>query len=92
MHITDQAQQELERFTTEELVGGEFVRIARAYQCGASRFQLTIDEVRTPMDDVIIVGGATVVVESVCLELLGECKLDFDGDAFVFFDELGSQC
>jgi Fe-S cluster assembly iron-binding protein IscA len=92
MDISAQAQQEVERFTKEELRDGEFVRIARGYQCGASRFQLTIDDVRTPMDDAIPVGDAEVIVERSCLGLLAQCRLDFDGDAFVFLDELGISC
>ncbi len=92
MNITTEAKAELKRFTQEELEAGEFIRIARAYQCGGSKFQLTIDDEQTSMDERVTVDGMQIVIERTCLELLKDTELDFNEDGFLFLDDLGNQC
>lgn len=92
MNITTEARSELQRFSQEELQEGEFIRIARAYQCGGSKFQLTIDDEQTPMDERLSVAGLDLVIERSCLELLKETQLDFNEQGFLFIDDLGNRC
>lgn len=80
------AVQAIERFAQEELTDGEFIRIARAYQCGGPRFQLTVDDALTQMDIAVPCGSHTVYVDEVCLGLLGHMMIDFHDDGFVFED------
>lgn len=92
LEITTEAKAELVRFTQQELTEGEFVRISRAYQCGGPKFQLTVDDERTPMDETVGVNGLEIVVERSCLELLQGTQLDFTEQGFSFFEDLGNQC
>lgn len=96
LQITDEAVIELIKFTQQDLADGEFIRIARAYHCGDSRFQLTIDTDASAMDEAVPVGdtesGCTIVIEQSCLSLLQECTLDYNGSGFLFFDPVGSRC
>lgn len=92
IQITQPAHQELIRFHSEELVPGEFIRIARAYQCGGPRFQLTVDDSVTAMDDTLQFEGYAVVIDKTCNQLLDGCQLDFTETGFVFYDNLHNAC
>lgn len=92
MKITDAATCELMRFSREELSDGEFIRVARAYQCGGPRFQLTVDDEQTKMDERITVDGVTIVVEKSCLDLLNDVTIDFANEGFVFESAANSLC
>lgn len=97
LQITDEAKQELTRFSQQDLEADAFIRIARDYQCSTSRFQLTVDIDQTPMDERVSfgdyeTGGCTIVIEKSCLGLLDECTLDFNDRGFLFFDPAGSRC
>jgi Fe-S cluster assembly iron-binding protein IscA len=92
LKITESAHAELARFHKEELFDGEFIRIARAYQCGGPRFQLTVDETRTSMDQTIEFSDFELVIENSCLELLKDCELDYAETGFIFIDPLGNVC
>lgn len=102
--ITRAAKQEIIRFAQEELFDGEFIRIARAYQCGGPRFQLTVDDVKTSMDRVVtldgeivaeeaqIGGSAAIVIDAACLQLLENMQIDFVESGFVFDDPVEAVC
>lgn len=90
--ITPAAVAELSRFSQEELYEGEWIRIGRSYQCGGPKFQLTVEQTRTNMDDTILVDGVQVIVERACLQLLEACELDFHDGSFVFIDPHGNPC
>lgn len=93
LRVTEAAVTELARCAKEELSAGEFIRLSRAYQCGGSKFQLTVDDVMTPMDiQLDLATPAVVVVEKACLQLLTGCTLDFIDGAFVFLDALANLC
>jgi Fe-S cluster assembly iron-binding protein IscA len=92
LKITESARAELARFHKEELFDGEFIRIARAYQCGGPRFQLTVDETRTSMDETLTFSDFELVIEHSCLELLKDCELDYVETGFFFIDPLGNVC
>lgn len=91
-HISEAAEQELRNFVADDLEPGEFLRISRAYQCGASRFQIEVDTTRTPMDETILLNGLELVVETSCLELLDGCDLDWNQEGFVFLDPNHQPC
>ncbi|MCL6455153.1 MAG: iron-sulfur cluster assembly protein [Alicyclobacillus sp.] len=92
MKVTTAAEEELRRLAEAELGAGEFVRIGRSYQCGTSRFQLSVDDTQTVMDERIDIGGVPVVVERACLALLSDCTLDWNGEGLIFLDPVGSAC
>ncbi|WAH38071.1 iron-sulfur cluster biosynthesis family protein [Alicyclobacillus dauci] len=92
MHITESAKSEIQRFYKEELQVGEFVRIARAYQCGGSRFQILVDDVTTPMDRSVQFEEFAIVIDGSCEALLDDCELDFHESGFIFIDDLGNVC
>ncbi|WP_067621403.1 hypothetical protein [Alicyclobacillus acidiphilus] len=102
--ITTEARRELIRFAKEELYEGEFIRIARAYQCGGPRFQLTVDDVRTQMDVAISLDGevleadrgldhdVAIVIDKTCLGLLANARIDYVQSGFVFEESVGAVC
>jgi len=91
-NITEEAKTELKRFNNEELFEGEFIRISRAYQCGGPKFQLTVDNSRTAMDEILTVEDLQIVVEQTCLDLLKDSELHFKEQGFLFIDQLGNAC
>ncbi|GMA63390.1 hypothetical protein NZD89_26455 [Alicyclobacillus fastidiosus] len=92
MNITDAAKSELVRFSREELQGGEFIRVTRAYQCGGPRFQLTVDVDQTKMDERITLDGVTILIEKSCLNLMNDVTIDFADEGFVFESATNSPC
>ncbi|GMA56620.1 Fe-S cluster assembly iron-binding protein IscA [Alicyclobacillus sacchari] len=103
--FTSAACSEIGRFHREELCSGEFIRIARAYQCGGPRFQLTVDDVMTGLDRIVPVAngsaeqtqaelgdGVTVVIDEVCLQLLEGVLVDFGENGFMFAEAPPSAC
>jgi Fe-S cluster assembly iron-binding protein IscA len=90
--ITPRAEEEMALFIASELDKHEFLRIARAYQCGGSKFQITVDDTRTPFDITWPVGEFHVVVDQVCAQLLQSCELDYHEGGFIFTDEIGQGC
>ncbi|GLV13279.1 hypothetical protein Heshes_09630 [Alicyclobacillus hesperidum] len=103
--FTSRACQEIARFQREELFSGEFIRIARAYQCGGPRFQLTVDDVMTGLDRIVPISQAaiepslaesdecvTVVIDEVCLHLLEGVTVDFLETGFTFADAPSAVC
>jgi len=91
-HISEEAKTELKRFHNEELFDGEFIRISRAYQCGGPKFQLSVDDSRTAMDEILAVDDLQIVVERTCLDLLKDSELHFNAEGFLFIDQLGNAC
>lgn len=92
VYTTVAAERELARFIEEELSDHEFIRIARAFQCGGPRFQLTVDDNTTVMDERVSVGDVWVVIDKACLTLLENMNVDYCNGGFIFDDVDKSYC
>ncbi|GEO24623.1 hypothetical protein AAC03nite_04080 [Alicyclobacillus acidoterrestris] len=92
MTMTDAAKMELLRFSREELADGEFIRIARAYQCGGPRFQLIVDDTESKLDERIVLDEVTLFVDSACHRLLKDVTIDFTDAGFSFHDADNLRC
>lgn len=92
MQMTVAAQEALSQFIQAELMDGEFVRVARAFQCGGSRFQLVVDNEITAMDERFAVADVIVVIDKSCLTLLANTVVDYGGAGFLFEDNTATYC
>jgi Fe-S cluster assembly iron-binding protein IscA len=90
--ITERARKELERFSSEELLENEVVRINKGFKCGGPTFELMVDDSVQPLDKILNYGTFRLVVNEAFLQLLDGITLDFLEEGFVFEGDEHLRC